>query len=349
MTLTRRMALLGAVPALLVAWSWGARAADASLLTSTAPDRQQKLEAAAKAEGTLSLYTSIAQKDIAPVIEPFEKRYGIKVNVWRASGDTILQRVIQEQRASRYAVDAVHFDGPNLEALRREKLLQPTASPYFADLIDGAAPPHHEWVSTLLSVWVQTYNTNLIKKEDLPKSYQDLLDPKWKDKLGFEAENIEWFATVANALGGDAGVQFFRDLVAKNGLSVRKGHTLLNNLVAAGEVPLALTVYNYMPQQAKDQGAPVDSFVLQPAVARPNGVAVLKNAPHPNAAALFEDYLLSEAQPILLSLSYVPTSKKVESPFKDVKIDIADPAEKIDNSRKWEPLYQRIILNRSPR
>jgi iron(III) transport system substrate-binding protein len=343
MTFSRRVAL--ALPVILAAWSNG-WAADSSLLSSTAPDRQQKLEVAAKAEGSLSLYTSIAQKDVPLIVEPFEKKYGIKVNVWRASGDTTLQRVIQEQRAGRHTVDVVHFGAPELEALRREKLLQPVASPHFADLIDGAVPAHREWVSTLLSVWVQAYNTNLLKKEDLPKTYQDLLDPKWKDKLGFEVENIEWFTTVANALGGDAGVQFFRDLVAKNGLSVRKGHTLLNNLVAAGEVPLALTVYNYMPAQAKEQGAPVDWFVLQPAVARPNGAAVLKNAQSPNAAALFIDYLLSDAQNILYSLSYVPTSKKVETPLKGIQIKIADPAEKLDNGSKWDPLYQQIVIKR---
>jgi iron(III) transport system substrate-binding protein len=343
-----RQALAWATPIFAAAWSLAAQAADSSLLAAAAPDRQQKLEAAAKAEGSLTLYTSIAQKDIAALTGPFEKRYGIKVNVWRASGDTTLQRIVQEQKAGRYTVDAVHFSAPELEALSREKLLQPVASPHFNDLIEGAVPPHREWVSTLLSVWVQAYNTNLVKKEDLPKSYKDLLDPKWKGKLGYEVENIEWFTTVANHLGGDAGVQFFRDLAATNGLSIRKGHTLLNNLVAAGEVPLALTVYNYMPAQAKEQGAPVDWFVLEPAVARANGIGIMKNAQNPNAAALFEDYMLSEAQTVLASLNYVPTSTKVESPLKGIEIKIVDPAETLDNSAKWEPLYQQIVVKRSP-
>lgn len=333
--------------ALALAFATPAFAADASLVNATAADRQGKLEAAAKAEGSMSLYTSIAQKDVPVLIEPFEKRYGIKVNVWRASGDTTLQRIVQEQRAGRYTVDAVHFSAPELEALHREKLLQPVASPHFADLIEGAVPAHREWVSTLLSVWVQAYNTNLVKKEELPKTYRDLLDPKWKGKLGYEVENIEWFTTVANALGGDAGVQFFRDLAATNGLSIRKGHTLLNNLVAAGEVPVALTVYNYMPEQAKAQGAPVDWFVLEPAVARPNGAGVMKNAQSPNAAALFVDYMLSEGQKKLTELSYVPTSTKAETPLKGVQIKIVDPAEKLDQGAKWEPLYQQIVVRRS--
>ena len=341
-SLTRALAL----PAIAALWSSTALAADASLLNSSAPERQQKLEAAAKAEGALTLYTSIAAKDVQPLIEPFEKRYGIKVTVWRASGDTVLNRIITEQRGNRFTVDAVHISAPELEALHREKLLQPIASPHFADLLEGTVPAHKEWVSTLLSVWVQAYNTNQVKKTDLPKNYQDLLDPKWKDKLGYEAENVEWFTTVANALGGEPGIQFFRDLVAKNGLSVRKGHSLLNNMVVSGEVPVGLTLYNYMPAQAKAQGAPIDWFVLQPAVARANGIGVLKNAQKPNAAALFADYMLSEAQKTLTSLDYVPASKKVESPVQGVQIKIVDPAEKLDNSQKWEPLYQQIVLKR---
>jgi iron(III) transport system substrate-binding protein len=334
------------IPAVAALWSSAVVAADASLLNSAAPDRQQKLEAAAKAEGALSLYTSIAAKDLQPLIEPFEKRYGIKVNVWRASGDTVLNRIITEQRGNRFTVDAVHISAPELEALHREKLLQPIASPHFSDLVEGAVPAHREWVSTLLSVWVQAYNTNLIKKDELPKTYQDLLDPKWKGKLGYEAENVEWFTTVANVLGGDSGVQFFRDLVTKNGLSVRKGHSLLNNMVVSGEVPLGLTLYNYMPAQAKEKGAPIDWFVLQPAVARANGIGVLKNAPKPNAAALFADYMVSEAQKTLTSLDYVPISKKVDSPLDGVQIKIVDAAEKLDNSQKWDPLYQQIVLKR---
>src|SRR5437879_1814639 len=119
---------------------------------------------------------------------------------------------------------------------------------------------------TLLSVWVQAYNTQLIKKGDLPRTYKDLLDPRWKGKLGIEAKNQDWFASVVDVMGGgEKGLKFFRDLVAQNGISLRTGHTLLTNMVIAGEVPLALTLYNYMPEQAKKRGAPIDWFALEPA------------------------------------------------------------------------------------
>ena len=116
--------------------------------------------------------------------------------------------------------------------------------------------------------------------------------------------------------GGETGLKFFRDLVATNGLSVRQGHTLLNNLVISGEVPLALNVYNYMPEQAKKKGAPIDWFALEPAIARSNAVGVARHAPHPNAARLFYDYLLGEGQQYFVSMDYVPSNTKVASPLK---------------------------------
>ncbi len=180
-----------------------------------------------------------------------------------------------------------------MEALSREKLLQPVSSPVHADLAPGSVPAHREWAATILSVWVQAYNTSVVKKDDLPKTYRDLLDPKWKGKLGIEAKNDDWFATVVLLLGGEEkGLAFFRELVAKNGISPRQGHTLLNNMVISGEVPLALTVYNYMPEQAKKKGAPIDWFAIEPAVARSNAIGVARNAPHPAAALLFYEYLL---------------------------------------------------------
>ena len=99
--------------------------------------------------------------------------------------------------------------------------------------------------------------------------------------------------------GGDKGLKFFSDLVATNGISPRKGHTLLNNMVVSGEVPMALTVYNYMPEQAKKKGAPIDWFVLEPAVARSNAVGVRGARQAPDAALLFHEYMLTEAQPLL--------------------------------------------------
>jgi iron(III) transport system substrate-binding protein len=318
---------------------------DTALLRSTASDRTAKLQAAAKAEsGTIMLYTSIAEKDIRTLVEPFEKKYGIKVATWRASGDSVLNRTINETRAKRYTVDMVHAGAVELEVLYREKMLQPTASPHFAELMPGSVPAHQEWASTIYSLWVQAYNTGSVKKADAPKTYTDLLDPKWKGKLGYEVENIDWFVTVVQSMGEAKGLQFFKDVAATNGISVRKGHTNLTNMVAAGEVPMALTVYNYMPEQLKKKGAPIDWVALQPAVVRANSVGVMRNAKNPASAALFMDYLLGEGQKTYAELEYLPANTKVPSALRNIQIRVVDPAESLDRREKWRKLYEDIIL-----
>jgi len=341
----KALAAAAAVPAVQVA----AQTANApeSLLNYSGNDRAQRIAAAAKAEGTFTWYTSFAEKDIPPVVEPFEKKYGVKVRVWRASTEKVLQRTLAEAQARRYDVDAIHVSSPEMEALHREKVLQPVSSPHFANLVAGAVPAHREWVATLLSVWVQAYNTNAIPKHELPKTYRDLLDPRFKGKLGIEVEDQEWFATVALSMGEEEGFRFFRELVAKNGISVRKGHTLLTNLVVSGEVPFALTVYNYMAEQAKRKGAPVDWIALDPAVARTNGMGIARRASHPNAALLFYDYFISEAQPLIAGLDYVPSNTTVASPLKGLPVRLVDAAQALDQADKWGKLWNDIIVKRS--
>jgi iron(III) transport system substrate-binding protein len=330
-----------------LAFALAARGAPAQQLFDYAgADRMQKIAAAAKKEGTLTIYTTFAEKDQPALLGPFEAKYGVKVVVWRAGTDKVLQRSIAEARANKNNVDVIHFGSPEMEALSREKILQAVNSPVHKDLQPGSVPAHREWAATLLSVWVQVYNTNLIRKQDLPKTYADLLDPRWKGKLGIEAKNQDWFASVVEVMGGgEKGLQFFRDLVAKNGLSPRTGHTLLNNMVIAGEVPLALDIYNYMPEQAKKKGAPIDWFALEPAVARSNAIGIARRAPHPNAALLFYEYMLGEGQQYLVKMNYVPSNTKAASPLKGVKILQTDPVQTLDESDKWTRLFEQVVLN----
>ena len=326
----------------------GHAAAQGTLFDYSGADRMQRIVAAAKKEGSLTIYTTFAEKDQPALIKPFEAKYGVKVTIWRAGTDKVLQRTLAEAAAKKYDVDLIHFGTPEMEALSREKVLQAVNSPVHKDLRPGSLPSHREWAATLLSVWVQVYNTNLVKKGDLPKTYGDLLDPKWKGKLGIEAKDEDWFASVVDIMGGgEKGLKFFRDLVARNGLSARTGHTLLNNMVIAGEVPLALTVYNYMPEQAKKKGAPIDWFALEPAVARSNAIGIARHAPHPNAALLFYEYMLGEGQQYLVKMDYVPSNTKVTSPLKGVKILQTDPIRSLDESDKWAKIFEEVVLKGS--
>ena len=306
-------------------------------------DRHQRLVAAAKKEGSLLLYTTIAATTMEKIAADFARKYGVKVHSWRAGTNKVLQRVLTETKANRFDADAIHFGSPEMEILHQEKLLQEIKSPHFKDLIPNAVPPHKEWAATYVNLFVQAYNTDKVKKDELPKTYQDLLDPKWKDRLGIESQDQEWFYAVVTDMGEGKGLKFFRHLVATNGLSVRTGHSVLTNLVVSGEVPLALTVHHYLPEQLKHKGAPIDWFAIEPAIGRANAIAVTKKAPHPHAAVLFYEYMISDGQKLLAEMDYVPTNKNIPSPVKNLQIKLLDPSIVASENDKWTKLYEDTI------
>src|SRR5262249_37920507 len=153
--------------------------------------------------------------------------------------------------------DVVSSGTPALEPLHREQLLQPIKSPTYQDLMPQALRPHGDWVGISVNIISAAYNTNLVRAAEVPKSYDDVKGPGRKGGFPIEADAVGWFAAVVGKLGEDAGLKLFRDIVRTNGVSVRSGHTLLANMVAAGEVPLALTVYSYKPEQLARAGAPI--------------------------------------------------------------------------------------------
>lgn len=322
-----------------------ANATAADVANYSGADRTQKLIEGAKKEGELSIYTSAQTDDMGALAKAFEAKYGIKVSIWRASSEKVLQRAVQEARANRAAMDVAETNGPELESMHREKILQAVKSPHLKDLIEQAIRPHGEWVGTRLNVFVQAYNTNAIKKEEVPKTWEDLANPKWKGKLGIEQEDADWLAGQYAEMGEAKASKVFRDIVNTNGISVRKGHTLLTQLVASGEIPLALTVYNYKAQQLKEKGAPIDWFHIGPAIARPNGIGVAKNAPHPHAAVLFFDFELSEeGQKILAGRDFVPTNRKIDTPLAKIPMKFVDARVALDEYKKWEKNYEDLFL-----
>jgi iron(III) transport system substrate-binding protein len=309
--------------------------------------RQQRLIEGAKKEGELALYNVMPSSDMAPVIDAFSKKYGIKVKAWRSGSEAVLQRIVNESRGGRFEVDVIENNAPEMEALYREKLLQKVSSPTHADIIAQAVPAHKEWVGNTIDIFMLAYNTNKVKKEELPKTYQDLLDPKWKGRLGIEAEDQHWFALLVRELGQEKGTKLFRDIVDANGISVRKGHSLLANLVASGEVPLALTVLNYAPDQLKQKGAPIESFSLSPSIAYFRGIGLARKAPHPHAAMLFYDYLQGdEAQQILAKRFKIPVSKKIGKHEEKQALKFIDPAQFLDLNAKWITAYEETVTKR---
>jgi iron(III) transport system substrate-binding protein len=313
----------------------------AAIATYSGSDRTQRLIDGAKKEGTLTLYSSGTPDDTGAVAYAYEKLYGVKVKFWRASSEDILRRAMTEARASRFEADLADTASPEMEALQREKLLQEITSPATAELMPQAVAPGRAWIMSRLNVFTAAANSKLIGAAETPASYHDLADARWKGRLGIEADDVGWFMTVLGVVGEAKGLKLFREIVAANGMSVRKGHSLLANLVAAGEVPLALTLYSYRVEALRKAGAPIVPISLAPTVALPNAVAVFRRAPHPHAALLFVDFFLSEGQRTLAARGIVPSNVRVQ-PL-PAELTLVDARRLIDEGDKWTKLYNETF------
>jgi iron(III) transport system substrate-binding protein len=303
----------------------------------------------AAGQESITFYTSLHEQNLPVILAAFEKKSRIKVNVWRSGADKVLQRTVTEARAGRHDVDAVFVGSGELEALHRERLLARVESPSYQNLIADAMPAHHEWAPAYLTVWVQEYNTGALRKDALPKSWEDLREPRWKGKLGIDGGDDDWFGKIVTVMGEERAVELFRAIIAANGMSVRKGHSLLGNLVVSGEVPFAIAMHGNIAASAKKKGAPIGWFTLDPIVARANGIGVLAKAPHPREARVFYEYLISdEGQRLLAERDYVPASTKIGPPLKNAKLHVIDPGPALDQSEKWAKLFNETFVVKRP-
>ncbi len=307
-------------------------------------DREQRLIERARQEGTLVLYTSLATSESVPLTQAFEKKYGVKVQLWRSLSDAVVQRALNEARARRHNVDVVETNGPELEALARERVTARFFSPHIADIPAWGVPAHRMWVSDRVDFFVVAYNTAKVRREELPETYEGFLDPKWKGRIGIEATDQEWLAGLAKHWGEKRALDFFRKLVAMKP-DVRKGHVLLAELVAAGEVPVGLTNYASNAASMKKREKPIDWKPVEPVVGRPQAIGLAANAPHPNAALLFADFVLSpEGQRLFDSMGRFPSSQKVKSSIGGFSFLMLDPITLIDEDEKWLKLWNELVM-----
>jgi len=300
--------------------------------------------ARAKKEGAVTLYTSMQLVDSRPLTEAFEKKYGIKVGLWRASGEKVAERAITEARGGRFDVDVIETDGAQVEIAYREKLLAPLKVPSVADVPAEILPAHGYYAPTRLTLYVMSYNTNLVAPHEVPKSYADLLQPRWAGKLALENDDVPWFASVVKAMGESQGVAYYRRLAGQKP-SMRKGHTLMAEMVAAGEIEIAIDTHVQGIARIKEKGAPIEWKPLQPAFGQPSSVGVAARAPHPDAARLLAEFILSrEGQEIIKARNRVPVSRAVDSPLNKFQYRLIDPAIALDEWDKWSALWSSIFL-----
>lgn len=307
-------------------------------------DREQNLIAQARKEGALALYTSMATTESGPLSQAFEKKYGVKVQLWRALSENVLQRALTEARANHRTMDVVETNAPEVEALAREQVVARFDSPYLVDLPAWAVPAHRRWFSDRANLWVTGYNTDRIKREELPTTVEGFAAPIWKGRLSLEATDFDWMSGVIGAMGEERGREFFQRLAGLKP-QVRKGHVLVAQLVAAGELPVCLTLYSGNADSIKAKGGPIDWVAVEPLIGRPQALALAKHAPHPHAALLFADFVFSpEGMKLLAEMGRVPSSRTQKTLLDAHTYFMIDPVKSIDQAQRWEKLWNGLFL-----
>jgi iron(III) transport system substrate-binding protein len=343
-TFTQALLALLSAPVASCARSEGPSSPHRDLYMFQGADRADRILAGAKQEGVVSIYTSLNTQDSGPLTEAFEKKYGIRTTFWRSSSERMVQRGVSEARAGRFACDVFETNGPEMEALYREGLLHEFHSPHFADLPEAAFPKHRHYIADRFNFFTIGYNTELVPADQIPGSYDDLLHPRFAGRIGLEASDWGWFGAMVKHMGEERGLAYFRKL-AESRPQVRSGHTLLGQLLASGELPLVANLYNHNVERVVVQGAPVRWKALTPTFGQPNAIGLARRAPHPHAAVLFADFVLSrEGQEILKQRNRVPASRAVDSHLNDFPFEMIDPTIVLDEDEKWSKLWSDLFL-----
>jgi iron(III) transport system substrate-binding protein len=309
-------------------------------------ERTDKLaELAAAEECEVSFYTSTNVDESGPVTEAFTDEYDIDVSLYRAGSETIVQRVIQEADAGFAGVDVIGNNGPEMTIIDSEKLLLPLKTPVTEDIVDFGV--FDNWAAQYLNVFVPAWNTDRIRPGEEPTSWEEVLS--YGPGLAMEAGDYDWFATLTKwfmeeqGMSEEEAVNLFRE-AAKNS-TVVDGHTLMAELLAAGEYDLTASSYQHrIPQLAKD-GAPVEwQPAVAPAIVRPNGIGIHRDVKCPASALLFVEFTLTTGQETLLEYDRSPASTAVQGGFpEDVETILVDVEALVEELDKWEGLYEEII------
>ena len=290
---------------------------EAEILNLTSPDRQKILEAGARKEGKLVWYTAmIVDQTVRPLSDAFTKKYPyLKLEFWRGSSRQIIQKVTAEARARSVMGDVVEGSGLT-ESLIKAGVVVPFTSPTFADYPASYRHPDNLFAATRFRYIATGYNTKLVAPADVPQTYEDLLDPKWKGKMAWRAgADSGAFVLIANFLttwGPEKTEAYLAKLSTQNIASVHGSNRMVVNRVMEGEYALALGASAHHPIISKLKGAPVDSVLMEPVPAVNGAIQVVKGLKNPHATMLFVDFILgTEGQIILRESDYVPAHPQV--------------------------------------
>ena len=268
----------------------------------------------AKREGSMVFYTTMDIQNSSALVDAFSKKYPfIKGDLVRLGGTAMVSRIMTESQAGANRFDVAVGISPSFTPMRERNLIAPYLSPEFPNLYDDLYDPKGYWATVYLNTLVLGYNTKAIARSDLPKTYDDLLKPQYKQKFIIDIENHDVFVALSQEWGQEKAVNYFKALAKQIPVFLR-GNTNRANFVSVGERSMTL-VYAQVIERMKQSGAPVDWIALEPVAVELNVAMLAAKAAHPNAARLFIDYLVSkEGQEFLRGFRRV-------GPRKDVKPD----------------------------
>ena len=316
-------------------------------------EREKRLIAGAKAEGRAGLYGNLSPDHLEKVKVDFEKRYPVKLDSYRASGERIANRVLTEFRGGKLAADVIGPSNEHVPTLIKAGILGRYDSPERRFYFDSHRDREGYWTAYDYNVAIIAYNTRLAAG-DAPKKYEDFLDPKWKGNFAIDMDPDKSLMGWLKIWGPEKTKKYLQG-ITKNEVVVRKGHTLLTQLLCAGEFKGAIDLYAYRVADLKHtKGCPVEISYPDPTPATPSPLGVAKKAPHPFSAALLTDYLLSDvAQKIFVDLGRIsgrrglrPKYPDIDIEAKGVRILLLTPDDALQLEKSYQQLREEFLLRR---
>lgn len=306
---------------------------------------------AARVESEVMWYTTMALDDSSVLVAKFKEKFpAINVKLFRANNSKLLERLLTESRAKTAIADVVSAGGLPIGVLKDRGLLMKYVSPEVVAFPTGAKDADGYWTDIYVNTFNLVYNTTMVRASDVPRTYGALLDPKWKDKMGIDDSDYEWFGNILQIMGEEKGLDFMRKLAAQKP-TMRAGHSLLATLVAAGEFAIYPDGYPRRVEVLRERGArTIDWLWLDPTIAELHPTAIMANAPHPNAARVLTDYLLSAEGQELIGVQFgrVASRKGVKLKYPRMSLDgrnihWSNPSLMAKDGARYAEMFQSIF------
>ena len=274
---------------------------------------------AAKKEGEIILYTVMSSDNDRVMIEAFQKKYpGVTVKSWWGSTESMLNRVLTEARSGALKADVIFSGGSEMQVFKKRGLLQKYISVEAKAIPEDFRDPEGYWTNVHPLSMITAYNTDQVKPQDAPQTYEDLLKPQWKSEMSMDRLEYDWFATLQKVWGREKAIAYCKKLAAQD-IRFDSGHTKIATMVAAGDIPIGINMYEYRIASLKKEGAKIDWVALEPVVSILEVIAIPSNVAHPDAAKLFVDFMLSvDGQNLIRGFGRIPGRRGMEPLDKDI-------------------------------